>query len=77
VSTGRTGSRSTSLTHRPVLTAAQVRALPKGRALLLATGAPAVLLRLAPYYRGSHASAIDAESSALTTRIAAAAQEAS
>ncbi len=77
VSTGRTGSRSTSLTHRPVLTAAQVRALPKGRALLLATGAPAVLLRLAPYYRGPHASAIDAESSALTTRIAAAAQEAS
>ena len=71
VSTGRGGSRSTSLTHRPVLTAAQVRALPKGTALLLATGTPATLLRLHPYYRGPHTHAIDAEAAALTTRIAA------
>ena len=71
VSTGRGGSRSTSLTHRPVLTAAQVRALPKGTALLLATGTPATLLRLHPYYRGPHAHAIDTEAAALTTRIAA------
>ena len=72
VTTGRGGSRSTSLTHRPVLTAAQVRALPKGTALLLATGTPATLLRLHPHYRGPHAHAIDAEATALTTRIAAA-----
>ena len=39
-------------------------------ALLLATGARAVLLRLAPYYRGPHARAIDAEAAALTDRIA-------
>ena len=70
VTTGRSGSRSTSLTHRPVLTAAQVRALPKGTALLLATGTPATLLRLDPYYRGPHAAAIDAEAAALTARIA-------
>jgi type IV secretory pathway TraG/TraD family ATPase VirD4 len=71
VSTGRGGSRSTSLTNRPVLTAAQVRALPKGTALLLATGTPAVLLRLHPYYAGPHATAIDTEAAALTARIAA------
>ena len=71
VSTGRGGSRSTSLTHRPVLTAAQVRALPKGTALLLATGTPATLLRLHPHYRGPHAHAIDTEATALTARIAA------
>ena len=72
VSTGRGGSRSTSLTNRPVLTAAQVRALPKGTALLLATGTPATLLRLHPYYAGPHAAAIDTEAAALTARIAAA-----
>lgn len=77
VSTGRGGSRSTSLTHRPVLTPAQVRALPKGSALLLASGAPVVLLRLSPYYRDpALAPAIDAEAAALTDRITAAAKEA-
>jgi type IV secretory pathway TraG/TraD family ATPase VirD4 len=70
VSTGRSGSRTTSLTHRPVLTPAQVRALPKGTALLLATGTPATLLRLSPHYRGPHAAAVDAEAAALTARIA-------
>ena len=73
VSTGRSGSRSTSLTHRPVLTPAQVRALPKGTALLLATGAPATLLRLDPHYRGPHAGAIAGEAADLTGRIAGAA----
>ena len=70
VSTGRSGSRSTSLTHRPILTPAQVRSLPKGTALLLATGTPATLLRLNPHYRGPHAGAIAAEAAALTARIA-------
>jgi hypothetical protein len=56
-----------------VLSAAQLRALPKGTALLLATGTPATLLRLHPHYRGTHAPAIDAEVTALTARIAAAA----
>ncbi len=70
VSTGRSGSRSTSLTYRPVLTPAQVRALPKGTALLLATGTPATLLRLQPHYLGPHATAITAEAHALTDRIA-------
>jgi hypothetical protein len=70
VSTGRSGSRSTSLTHRPVLTPAQVRALPKGTALLMATGAPVALLRLQPYYDGTSAAEIAAEAAALTDRIA-------
>ncbi len=70
VTSGRSGSRSTSLTTRPVITAAQVRALPKGTALLLATGARPVLLGLDPYYRGPHANAIEAEAAALADRIA-------
>jgi TraM recognition site of TraD and TraG len=71
---GRQGSRSTSLTYRPVLTPAQVRSLPKGTALLLATGTPATLLRLHPHYRGPHAAAIAAEAAALIDRIAEAAR---
>ena len=70
VTSGRTGSRSTSLTSRPILTPAQVRALPKNTALLFATGSPVVLLRLDPSYRGKHAAQLDAEAKALTTRIA-------
>ncbi len=70
VTSGRGGSRSTALATRPIITAAGVRALPKGTALLFSTGAPTVLLRLAPYYRGRHAPAITAEAQALTARIA-------
>lgn len=70
VTSGRSGSRSTSLTPRPVLSPAQVRALPKGRALLLATGTPIVLLTLEPYYRGPHAPVVDAAAAALVARIA-------
>jgi type IV secretory pathway TraG/TraD family ATPase VirD4 len=71
VTSGRGGSRSTSLTSRPILTAAQVRALPKGTALLLATGSKPVLLRLNPYYEGPDAQAVTAEAARLTARIAA------
>ena len=74
VTSGRGGSRSTSLTSRPILTAAQVRALPKGTALLLATGNRPVLLRLAPYFTGPDADPVAAEAAALTARIAQAAR---
>lgn len=59
VSTGQ-GKRntSTSLRQQRVLTAAQIRALPKGRALLLATGAKPAMIRLRPFYSGPDAAAI-------------------
>lgn len=49
---------STSLRQQRVLTAAQIRALPKGRALLLATGAKPAMLRLRPFYSGPDAARI-------------------
>ncbi|MGB8021939.1 MAG: TraM recognition domain-containing protein [Candidatus Nanopelagicales bacterium] len=70
ITSGRGGSRSTSLTSRPVLTAAQVRAIPKGTALLMATGSRPVLLRLDPFYTGPDAAAVTQEAAALTARIA-------
>ncbi len=59
VSTGQ-GKRntSTSLRQQRVLTAAQIRALPKGRALLLATGAKPAMVRLRPFYAGPDAALI-------------------
>jgi len=45
-------SRSTSVTRDRVLTAADVRTIPKGWALLLATGCPAGLIQLDPWYTG-------------------------
>lgn len=64
VSTGQ-GKRntSTSLRQQRVLTAAQIRALPKGRALLLATGAKPAMVQLQPFYAGPYANQI---SSAIT-----------
>lgn len=45
-------SRSVSVTRDRVLTAADVRTIPRGWALLLATGSPAGLLQLEPWYTG-------------------------
>lgn len=70
VTSGRGGSRSTSLSSRAILTPAQVRALPKGTALLMATGSKPVLLRLNPYFAGPDAAAVNQEATALTARIA-------
>lgn len=69
VNSGERGSRSTSLRTQRILTAAQVRALPKGRALLFATGAPPTMLQLCPYYQGPHATAVAAAAQALEARI--------
>ncbi len=50
---GRGGqSRSTSVTRDRVLTPADVRTIPKGWALILATGCPAGLIELDPWYTG-------------------------
>src|SRR5690606_18214291 len=51
VSHGSTGrSVSTSRRRERVMEAAEIRALPKGRALLLATGVRVGMIRLRPWY---------------------------
>ena len=51
---------STSLRRQRVLPPDAVRALPRGSALLLATGCRAAMLHLTPWYRGNHAEEITA-----------------
>ena len=69
----RTGE-SLSVRRQRILGAEQVRALPRGSALLLATGCKAALLDLAPWYSGRHAAnvtaAIAAAEAHLTERAA-------
>jgi type IV secretory pathway TraG/TraD family ATPase VirD4 len=74
VSHGTTGrSVSTSRRRERVMDTGQIRALPKGTALLLATGLPVGLIRLQPWYTGPRASELDA---ARTTTEAAIARRA-
>jgi hypothetical protein len=64
-------SLSTSLRRQRVLEAADIRALPKGRALLLATGSRIAALRLRPWYAGprrAEIAAAAAEATAALTR---------
>ncbi|GAA4238122.1 hypothetical protein GCM10022254_52760 [Actinomadura meridiana] len=51
-------SEQISLRRQEILEAADIRALPTGTALLLATGTKPALVRLRPWYTGPHASAI-------------------
>lgn len=68
------GGRSSSVTYRRerVLQASDIRALPKGRALLLATGIRPALIRLRPWYSEAGAAALTqhaaAENKAITAR---------
>ena len=48
-------SRQVSLRRQEILEAADIRALPPGSALLLATGARPALISLRPWYTGPHA----------------------
>ncbi len=48
-------SETDSVHQEPILEPAQIRALPKGQALLLATGCPVAMLRTEPWYDGPHA----------------------
>lgn len=57
-SDGRT-SEQISLRRQDILEAADIRALPTGTALLLATGTKPALIRLRPWYAGPHAAAIN------------------
>ncbi|RMI46750.1 type IV secretory system conjugative DNA transfer family protein [Streptomyces triticirhizae] len=63
--------RSTSISTRTerILPPDQIRALPKGQALLLATGLPVALITLTPWYRRPDAEQLAAESAAQTQGI--------
>lgn len=72
VSYGSSGrSTSTSRQRERILEAAQVRALPKGRGLLLATGVPVAMVKLRPWYTEPDAAAIGAEKNAEEAEITA------
>ena len=51
---------SVSLRRQEIMDAAAVRALPKGTALLLATGLKPTLVKLLPWYQGPRATEIAA-----------------
>uniref|UniRef100_UPI003F496023 type IV secretory system conjugative DNA transfer family protein n=1 Tax=Streptomyces sp. CA-250674 TaxID=3240059 RepID=UPI003F496023 len=71
VSHGSSGrSVSTSRRRERVMEAAEVRALPKGRALLLATGVRIGMVRLRPWYQEPDAAVLSADAEAETRAIA-------
>ncbi|TCB89435.1 conjugal transfer protein TraG [Micromonospora zingiberis] len=57
-------SYSTSAQRRRILEPGDLRALKRGRAILLATGARAAMIDLMPWYRGEHAEIIGADTTA-------------
>ncbi|MFD5341772.1 type IV secretory system conjugative DNA transfer family protein [Streptomyces hawaiiensis] len=70
VSRGKEGtSRSYSYRQEAVLPPDRIRALPKGTALLLATGVKPALIRLRPWYKEPGAAAISAAAKAETAAI--------
>ncbi|PTH90543.1 hypothetical protein C9J60_01855 [Streptomyces sp. A244] len=70
VSRGKEGtSRSYSYRQEAVLPPDRIRALPKGTALLLATGVRPALIRLRPWYKEPGAAAISAAAKAETAAI--------
>ncbi|WP_073229361.1 type IV secretory system conjugative DNA transfer family protein [Streptomyces sp. NBRC 110465] len=72
VSHGSTGrSVSTSRRRERVMEAAEIRALPKGRALLLATGVRVGMIRLRPWYLEPDAADLSAASDVEIAEIAA------
>ncbi len=73
---GRT-SEQISVQRRPIMQPADIRALPPGAALLLATGARPALMRLRPWYAGSSASAVKQAISLAEDLMRAAANDAS
>ncbi|MGK5632604.1 type IV secretory system conjugative DNA transfer family protein, partial [Streptomyces sp. URMC 123] len=73
-SSGR--STSTSRQRERILEAAQIRAMPKGRALLLATGIPVAMVKLRPWYAEPDAAELAAAAAAETKAITERAQKA-
>ena len=66
---GGGGSWQTSTRRQRILEPAQIRALPKGTALLLATGLPVAMVRLLPWYDGPLAAALTAAAADATDQI--------
>lgn len=61
VTTSATGrSTSSQIRREPIMEIGDLRALPRGRAVVLASGAPATMVRTIPWSQGPHAAAIRA-----------------
>ncbi len=71
ISHGRDHSTSHSLRRQRILPPEAIRALPRGQALVLATGARPGLIALQPWYHGPHARRITAAQKAASHRITA------
>lgn len=65
---------STNVTRQRVMDAAAVRGIPKGAAVLIATGAPAAMIRLQPWYDSRDARELAAAEARLAGNIADAAR---
>ena len=65
------GSSSTSTRRERIMPAAQVRALPKTQAVLLATGFRPALIRLLPWYEGARRAEIAAAEQQATAELVA------
>jgi len=65
------GSSSTSTRRERIMPAAQVRALPKTQAVLLATGVRPALIRLLPWYEGARRAEIAAAEQQATAELVA------
>jgi type IV secretory pathway TraG/TraD family ATPase VirD4 len=64
-------SWQTSTRRQRAMEPAQIRALEKGTALLLATGVPVALIRLLPWYAGPNAEALEAANNEAVRSVAA------
>jgi type IV secretory pathway TraG/TraD family ATPase VirD4 len=62
-------SWQTSTHRRRILDPAQIRAIHRGHALLFATGIPATMIRLLPWYAGPHAAALTTAAAEATETI--------
>jgi type IV secretory pathway TraG/TraD family ATPase VirD4 len=67
-------SWQTSTQRRRILEPAQIRAIERGHALLFATGIPAAMIRLLPWYTGPHAAQLEHDNTAATQAITRRAQ---
>ena len=65
------GSSSISTRRERIMPAAQVRALPKTQAVLLATGVRPALIRLLPWYEGARRAEIAAAEQQATAELVA------
>jgi type IV secretory pathway TraG/TraD family ATPase VirD4 len=67
-------SWQTSIQRRRILEPAQIRAIQRGHALVFATGIPAAMIRLLPWYTGPHAAQLEHAAAVATEAITRRAQ---